>query len=211
MPGSWQQTCLDPWLGTQLVFLLFVSWGKTPHLLHCAHSPIKAAPSRSPGHLCSSPLTTEQCRVPCPPALPWVGFRSRRRPPGARSPARLRPPRSSREPRAPPVQQGGRRAVLLVTLPAAGGRCWAALPPVAAHRHHGAVARREGTPAAAAAGPSLRCCSSLSITDFTDPVPHLLWCCLPGFVSIPLYFLPSLCSTSLYPLRTRDLAQQRSR
>lgn len=42
MPGFWQRTCSEAWLGTwlvlhRLVFLLFASWGESP-LFHSPHS-----------------------------------------------------------------------------------------------------------------------------------------------------------------------------
>lgn len=167
MPGFWQQTFLEPRLGTQLVFLLSVRWGKS-HLLHGPHSPTKAAPSRLSRHLSPSTLMKEKkCQVLWLP-VPRVGQVTM--PASSHRALRAHPlpvafPRSSRGPQAPLVQQGGRRALLLVASPAAEGRCCAALPPVTAHRHHGAGARREGTPAAAAR--SLHHCSSLSIPAFT--------------------------------------------
>lgn len=71
MPGFWQQTCLEPWLGTQLVFLSFFRWGKS-HPLHHPHSLAKTAPCRLPRHPSSSMHRKGKCRVPWLPVLPWV-------------------------------------------------------------------------------------------------------------------------------------------
>lgn len=71
MPGFWQQTFLEPRLGTQLVFLLSVRWGKS-HLLHGPHSPTKAAPSRLSRHLSPSMLMKEKCQVLWLPVPRWV-------------------------------------------------------------------------------------------------------------------------------------------
>lgn len=100
MPGFWQQTCLELWLGTQLVFLRFFRWGKS-HPLHQPHSladsTLQVTQASLFIHAQERELSGSQ-----PASIPQ-GIRAHPLPGVC--------PHNSKGPQAPLEQQGGRRAL----------------------------------------------------------------------------------------------------
>lgn len=205
MPGFWQQTCSEPCLGARLVLChgfssSFSAGDKAPSrnvpalpeviqaslFIRAYEREVSNSPDSSTGvYQVTKPYSSHRVLRHNAQPLPVAS--------------------SSKGPQAPMVQQGGNKALLLVTSPAAEGRCHGALLPITgsqAPQRHSKVREHLFCSPCTFVPPLV----TMSITDFTQPAPHLLlWCYLPGSSSIMYSLALPAFTLSHLSLSTEDL------